>query len=84
MCVGFSLGKVPCIKFILLPIKGKLCECEWWWALGEGPGSLLGGNGGGELSLGGRTGASGACFNCKQSVGCEHCKRHFVIKNYIS
>lgn len=63
-CVGVNLGRVPGVKFAEGPENGKLL----WWAFGDGPGSLLGGKGGGELSRGGKTGASGACFAWKNIV----------------
>lgn len=63
MCVGFSLGNVPGVKLGKGAENGKLL-C----AFGEGPGSRRGGNGGGERSRGGKTGASGACFAYRKSI----------------
>ena len=54
--VGFRRGNVP-------PKVGGGKELGrlLWWAFGDGPGSLRGGNGGGELSRGGNIGAGFIC-----------------------
>ena len=61
VCVGFNRGSVPGELFSPLELNGKK------WELGDMPDSRLGGRGGGEQSLGGSTGASGACLIYKHS-----------------